>query len=165
MTAPAYQRIALTFADDTIGFMSFITDHPREGWTRLATAENVEAEIAKTAFSADKVPVKRWWFIDESEIPQDRRYRNALRHSDVEGFHHDLAHARELHRADLRHQRAPLLAALDVEYQRADEASDAMEKRRVADTKQRLRDAPSHPAIEGAASVEQLAALTLDALT
>jgi hypothetical protein len=40
----------------------------------------------------------------------------------------------------LRAERAPLLQKLDVDYQRADEAADAVKKAEVAAEKQRLRD-------------------------
>ncbi len=40
----------------------------------------------------------------------------------------------------LRQERAPLLQKLDVDYQRADEASDAAKKAEVVAEKQRLRD-------------------------
>jgi hypothetical protein len=43
----------------------------------------------------------------------------------------------------LRAERAPLLQKLDVDYQRADEAADAVKKAEVAAEKQRLRDLPT----------------------
>ncbi len=76
---------------------------------------------------------------------------------------HDMAKARNIYRERVRLERAPLLAALDVDYQRADEADDVTEKRRVGAAKQRLRDAPSDPRIESCQTVGELH--TLDVLT
>ena len=48
--------------------------------------------------------------------------------------------AKEITKDRLRQERAPLLSALDVAYQRADEAGDAAKKVEVVAEKQRLRD-------------------------
>lgn len=48
--------------------------------------------------------------------------------------------AKEITKDRLRAERAPLLAGLDVAYQRADEIGDAEKKAEVVAEKQRLRD-------------------------
>jgi hypothetical protein len=48
--------------------------------------------------------------------------------------------AKEITKDRLRVERAPLLAGLDVAYQRADESGDAEKKAEVVAEKQRLRD-------------------------
>jgi hypothetical protein len=48
--------------------------------------------------------------------------------------------AKEITKDRLRAERAPLLAGLDVAYQRADESGDAEKKAEVVAEKQRLRD-------------------------
>jgi hypothetical protein len=48
--------------------------------------------------------------------------------------------AKEITKDRLRAERAPLLAGLDVAYQRADEVGDAEKKAEVVAEKQRLRD-------------------------
>jgi len=48
--------------------------------------------------------------------------------------------AKEITKDRLRAARAPLLAGLDVAYQRADEVGDAEKKAEVVAEKQRLRD-------------------------
>ena len=48
--------------------------------------------------------------------------------------------AKEITKERLRAERAPLLAGLDVAYQRADESGDAEKKAEVVAEKQRLRD-------------------------
>jgi len=77
----------------------------------------------------------------------------------------DMALARDLHRHRLRSERVPELAALDVDYQRADEAGDGAAKARVAARKQALRDVPRAKAIEAADTPAALGKLTLEALT
>lgn len=150
--------IAITFADGSVGIMQFVTKDLRAGWARPATAENVAAEIARSAWDSGKTPIKGWRIIRYEDIPKDRTYRNALR-DDGANLTHDMPHARELHREHLREARAPLLAALDVEYQRADERGDANTKRDVADRKQALRDVTDHPGIEAAQTTDELKAV------
>jgi hypothetical protein len=68
----------------------------------------------------------------------------------------DMERARGRHRDYMRHARKPLLASLDVEYQRADEAGDVFAKQSIAARKQRLRDCTQMPEIENAATIEEL---------
>ena len=56
------------------------------------------------------------------------------------------------------------LAALDVEYQHADERGDVAEKARIAAKKQALRDVTADPAIEAAQTPEALKAVWPDIL-
>lgn len=96
--------------------------------------------------------------IDEAEHPSDRTFRNAWKLGQA-GIEVDMPKARGIHRERLRQMRAPLLAALDVEYQRADERGDTTEKQRIAAKKQALRDVTADPAIEAASTPEQLKAV------
>lgn len=160
MKPPDTVLIALTFADDTVGIMAFVTTEYHGGvpqWSRPASRVQVEKEIAKASasFDPEKRPVKAWRFVARQDVPRDRTYRNALR-DDGKTLTHDMAHAREIHRNHLREARAPKLAALDVEYQRADEQNDKTEKTRIAAAKQALRDLPALPAIDAAQTVDDL---------
>ena len=94
-------------------------------------------------------------FADASEIPQDRTFRNAWKDTGA-SVDHDMPKCRELHRAMLRGLRAPLMAALDAAYMRADEIGDAAEKARIAAKKQALRDVTADPAIAAATTPEEL---------
>lgn len=76
----------------------------------------------------------------------------------------DMAKCREALRVRLRARRAPLLAALDVEYQRADEAGDAAAKKRIAARKQALRDVTADPAIDAAQTPADLMHVLPEAL-
>lgn len=157
--------LAITFQDDTTALMGFVTqERMSDGtvrWNRLATQENIEATIAKhldsETWAPEKLPIKRWRFVSEEEraMFEHRDYRNALVETEG-GIVHDMVKARELHRDKLRTARAPILAAKDVAYIRADEVADAVAKDAIADEKQALRDVTDDPAIEAAQTIEDL---------
>ena len=98
--------------------------------------------------------------IDPADIPADREFRNAWT-LDGDKITHDMGKARVIKRDQLRAERAPLLAALDVEYQRADERGDKTAKTEVAAKKQALRDVPADPRIAAATTPEELKAVTI----
>jgi hypothetical protein len=102
--------------------------------------------------------------LDPADIPADRTFRNAWRLNGT-GIDHDMEKARAIQRERMRLARAPLLAALDVEYQRADEAADADAKASVAARKQALRDAPQDPRVDTVQTVEALKTVWPDALS
>ncbi len=116
----------------------------------------VEAVAAKdcTGYASYRV-------VPRAEVPTDRTYRNALK-ADLK---HDMNAAREIHRDRIRLARAPLLTALDIEYQRADEDGDAAKKKSVSAKKAALRDATDHQSIARAKTIAALAAAWPEALT
>ena len=59
----------------------------------------------------------------------------------------------------IREVRKPLLEALDIDYQRADEAGDASKKTEVATKKQALRDVTSSTALNDATSEAEVRAV------
>jgi hypothetical protein len=65
--------------------------------------------------------------------------------------------ARNIHREKMRAARTPLLAALDVAFQRALEQN--ANTATIVAQKQALRDVTSDPAIEAAQTVEELKAV------
>lgn len=67
--------------------------------------------------------------------------------------------ARDIWRNKIRVARTPALAALDIEYQRADETNNAALKADIAQRKQALRDAPADPNITAATTPEELQAI------
>lgn len=95
--------------------------------------------------------------IDADALPAGREFRNAWTIKDGR-VAVDMPRARDIYRQRLREARAPRLAALDVEYQRADEAGDLAAKAAVAARKKLLRDLTADPAIEAAATPEALKA-------
>ena len=102
--------------------------------------------------------------IDEAAVPQDWTFRNAWKAVGLD-VQIDMPKAREIHKNKLRELRAPQLAALDVEYYRADEAGDAALKKQIVARKQALRDATADPRIAAATTPEQLKAVIPDVLT
>ncbi len=155
--------VALTFADDSVGIMAFVTTEYRGNdpvWSRPPTPANIEAEIAKASASFDAVqlPVRSWRLVAREELPADRTYRNALRDDKKAGLTHDMVKARSIHRDLIREARAPRLAELDVQYLRATETADPVAEEIVRE-KQVLRDATADPRIEAAQTIEELKAV------
>ena len=64
------------------------------------------------------------------------------------GFGIDMAKAREIHKTNIRRARAPKLAELDIEFQKAQETS--ADTSAIVAKKQALRDAPADSGIESA---------------
>jgi hypothetical protein len=91
--------------------------------------------------------------VEETSIPSDRSFRNAWKAS-TGTVEVDMPKAREIHRDKLRDIRAPLLAALDVEFQRAYKDPILLDEIEVK--KQALRDVTSDPAIDAATTPQEL---------
>lgn len=72
------------------------------------------------------------------------------------GFGIDMSKARDIHKNNIREARKDKLAALDIEFQKAQETSaDTSE---IVAKKQALRDAPAASAIDDATNVTELKA-------
>lgn len=107
---------------------------------------------------------------DEWTPPDDRSFRSAWKISDDFGVDIDMPKARDIQRDKLRRERAPRLQAMDVEAIRAftrhgETGEFISDLTMIESRKQALRDAPAHPAIEQAATPDELKVLTLDVLT
>lgn len=76
----------------------------------------------------------------------------------------NMTKAREIKKDMIRADRAPLLAALDVEYMRAVETGDTVKQAEIAAKKQALRDATKDAAIASAQTPDQLKAVVPEAL-
>tara|TARA_R100000152_G_scaffold13895_1_gene6220 strand:- start:209 stop:466 length:258 start_codon:yes stop_codon:yes gene_type:complete len=72
------------------------------------------------------------------------------------GFGIDMAKAREIHKEKIRVARAPKLAELDIEFQKAQETS--ADTSAIVAKKQALRDAPADSAIAAASDTAALKA-------
>lgn len=169
MKTPETVLIAIECADDTVIIMAFVTcEYNNDGsprWTREATAEEIEKEIGRMSVSIDKEkrPFRGWRRVERSEIPEDRTYRNALRHDGTK-FHHDMAHARRLHLAELRHQREKKLEQLDRNWMRASGQGKQNDATIIEEKRQALRDFPVTMAarIERANTTDELKKVTLE---
>ena len=71
----------------------------------------------------------------------------------------NIAKAKELQKERFRQVRKPLLEALDIDYQRADEAGDASKKTEIATKKQALRDVTNSAALNDASSATEVRAV------
>ena len=96
-------------------------------------------------------------------VPTDRTFRNAWQFSGA-AVEIDMTKARDIHRSNLRAERAPKLDKLDTQWFRAAETGDADAQKAVAIEKQRLRDVTADSRIVSAKTPEELKALTLDVL-
>ena len=72
------------------------------------------------------------------------------------GFGIDMAKAREIHKTNIRTARAPKLAELDIEFQKALETS--ADTSAIIAKKQALRDAPADSGIAAASDTDALKA-------
>lgn len=158
-------KVAIAMNDGQVFFMTFLTKIRTAGGIlqRKASRANLQAEVDRcaAAWAADPANigggVKSWRVIRAEEIPADRTYRNAMTDTG-KVIVHDMPKAREIHRQRMRRVREPLLAQLDIEYQRADE-NGGNGKGSIAALKQALRDVTDHPGIEAARTIEELKAV------
>lgn len=151
---------AITKTDGSVSIMQTVSTllgyvDGKEFWEKLPP----ESCIEKWA-DAEQARVVSISEIDPLTIPADRTYRDAWTLG-PDGIDHRMDRARDIHRALLRVARTPLLAALDVEYQRADESGDATAKTHIARKKQALRDVTAKPEIDRAATVDELKRVTI----
>ena len=70
------------------------------------------------------------------------------------GFGIDMAKAKEIHKTHIRNARAPKLAELDIEFQKAQETGASTTD--IVAKKQALRDAPASAGITTAATTTEL---------
>ena len=72
------------------------------------------------------------------------------------GFGINIAKAKEIHKTNIREARTPLLTALDVDFQKAQETST--DTSAIVAKKNALRDAPADSAIDAATTTDELKA-------
>ena len=137
-------QLAYTAAD---GSVAVVIGAPRGQIERSLGKSLTDAEYREIVRSTVPAGVQSVALPDGAA--HDRTFRNAwtLNGSTIEC---DMVKARDIHRDRLRKARAPLLAELDIEYQRADESGDNEKKRDIARRKQALRDVTADPDIEAA---------------
>jgi hypothetical protein len=119
-------------------------------------------DIAKVAEEYPD-PIVSYEKITVDQIPPTRAYRDAWAVSG-KTIGYNMPRARDIHRTKLREARKPMLEALDIAYQRADEQDDGPEKRRIAAEKQKLRDITASQLIERANNIAALETLTVEYL-
>ena len=144
------KRIIYTRPD---GGLSVVTPVINTYPVREDITEDQTLERAMVKLPADALNVR---VVEAADIPADRSYRNAWKDTGSGMVTHDMAKAREIHKNKLRELRGQKLAALDIDYLRADEVGNATLKAQIAQQKQTLRDVTIDPAITAAQTVEEL---------
>ncbi|MBO6893593.1 MAG: hypothetical protein JJ866_16750 [Roseibium sp.] len=113
---------------------------------------------AHIEFGSEKIDVT-----NARNLPNDRQFRDAWQ-LDGDAVEIDLVEARKIKREQLRQERNPILAGLDVDWMRASEQAEQGAMTVIAALKQRYRDATNHAAIEEAVTADELASITLESL-
>ena len=96
-------------------------------------------------------------------LPTDRTFRNAWVFGDADVVEVDMPKAQEIFKDNLRRERQPLLAALDVEYMKAMERGE--DTTAIVAQKVALRDITADARIASATTPEQLGAMDVASLT
>jgi hypothetical protein len=157
--------IAITFADDSVGVMGFVThEFFADGslrWVRHSTDEAIASEIARTAYDAVKLPIKGWRRVNAQDIPTDRTFRNAW--VDRGSIQHDMPKARALRLQFLRVEREKKWPDLDSQWMRAAGQKKLKEADDIEAKRQALRDFPQTiaAALDAAQDIEALKAIQL----
>lgn len=99
--------------------------------------ELTDAEVEQRAWSGLSPEATDAQWIEADQVPTDRTFRNAWK-AGVGGIEHDMVKCREMTKERLRADRAPLLSAQDVAFQRALETNSSTAA--IVAEKQRLRD-------------------------
>ena len=94
-------------------------------------------------------------------VPTDRTFRGAWQFNGA-AVEVDMVAAKDIHKTNLRAERAPLLAALDVDYMRAQEAGS--DTTAIVASKAALRNVTADSRITDATTPDELKALTLATL-
>lgn len=129
----------------------------------IIPAKNTSLSIEQIA--AKDVPSGlSYKIVDASEVPPRDEYRNSWEVDNDFKVKHNMTKARELHKEKLRKLREPKLAALDIEYQKADEDGDNAKKKQISDKKKKLRDVTKHAAIDSAQNIAELKQAALSEL-
>ena len=110
-------------------------------------------ELSIEEVAAKDVPAGvAFQIVNDDEVPSDRTFRNALKYD----LTVDMPKAQGITKERLRQERAPLLTALDVQYQRAQE--DGRDTTIIISEKQRLRDVTK--LADAATTLDELKALS-----
>lgn len=127
---------------------------------RIYSENTVEEEIQKWHADDQANVASTLQTTEDKILPQDE-FRDSwtLQGADIV---YDLEKARTLQLDRIRIERQPLLAALDVQYQMADEKGDDAQKKTIAAQKQALRDATEALKAQELSSIEDVRAAMPD---
>jgi hypothetical protein len=120
----------------------------------IRPTEEALATMTITQIASKDVPAGvAYKIVNDDEVPSDRTFRNAWK----EDLTVDMPKAQGITKERLRVERAPLLTALDVQYQRAQE--DGRDTAIIISEKQRLRDVTK--LADAATTLDELKALAV----
>ena len=100
--------------------------------------------------------------VEDNTLPTNRDFRNSWIGNNIgiatatTTITEDISKARDIHKTNIRNARTPKLAALDIEFQQAQETSAGITT--IVSKKQALRDAPAAAGIATAANTTELKA-------
>jgi len=129
--------------------------------TRQALLENQinfkdDEEVLQFIINKDVPEGAAYRITTIDKLPSDKSFRNAWTDNfDTETVDVDIEKAKELHKNTLRALRSPILAKLDVDYMRADEAGNEELKKAIVEKKQALRDVTDLPLPEDVAQLKE----------
>ena len=127
--------------------------HPTDLSLKEMTIEQIAQKVVPVGISTYSID-------EDSVIPTDRTFRNSWVGVGIGTtggtISQDITKAKEIHKTNIRAARTPLLAALDVEFQKAQETSAGITT--IVAKKQALRDAPAASGISTAANTTDLKA-------
>jgi hypothetical protein len=158
------KKVQLTLAVDdspaaimTVPAAMLDSRDPVDGWQLEFPEPKREIERWRLSLSPQEPRDVSFRSMSCSAIPQDRSFRNAWCDVTPEpAIDIDMDKARAIHKDRLRARRAPMLAKLDIDYQRADEQGAKKQKRDIAARKQALRDVTDDPLVAAATTPEAL---------
>ena len=131
--------------------------------TTTADDISVGDEIAKWS-NEEKDNAILYKELNESDIPEDRYFRDSWVHSD-DRIVIDMPKAVKIHTDRLREIRNEKLKELDILSARASESKDEVKLKFFLDKKQELRDVPTNPDILNAKTPEELKSVMPSVLT
>jgi hypothetical protein len=147
--------VAIVREDGGVSIMKILRS---DSGSSVAIAEEVEKWQ-----STSGVKAAGFWSIADSEIPQDRTFRDAWA-SEGKAIAVNMDKARLLHMGRIRTSRDEQLKALDVPFMRAVEGGDVARQSEIARLKQSLRDIPAVFDLSAASNAEDLNALWPESL-
>lgn len=140
--------------------MNIVFKRPDGGVSVVHLTDEAESSAAEEKKLRERGSIPADWVAvgQGVALPQERTFRNAWGH-DGAAVMVRMPQARDVWRDKMRAVRGPMLAALDVEYQKADEQANAGKKTAISKQKQALRDVTIMPEIDAAETPEALKAV------
>lgn len=124
-------------------------------------APGYDPSLAIAKFSETVFRPKSVTEVDVADLPARDEYRDAWEIS-AGKIEPSIIKAREVHKNILRRQRAPVLAALDLEINKALSQGRNQDVIRYEAERQRLRDVTARPEIDAATSIEDLKKISIN---